>query len=208
MGAVNELIDFARGEIGYVETKVNITKYNEWADENDYWFTHVQGCAWCTTFVAYCIEKSLKKYNWEPVDFCLDSNCCWSDKWMNNFKVYGRFYDTPMVGDLAFKKGHMGIVSSFSSDGKVITVEGNTLDAVGEIERNWNSWLGYGRPDWKNIVIPSKPDTEDVQAKMWAVNQGIYIGREDGEMHWKDNLTREEMALILYRYWKKFSNDR
>ena len=205
MGAEKVLVDFAKKEVGYRETPTNITKYNQWADENDYWFTRVQGCAWCTSFVAYCIEKSLKGYEWCLEDFCLDNNCCWSDKWMNNFKVKGRFHNTPAVGDLAFTKGHVGIVSKVDSNGTLLTIEGNVNDSVDEFRRYNAEWLGFGRPMWEKIVRWPEVEPEDAQAKTFVINQGIYIGREDGEMHWEDNLTRGEMTLILYRYWKKFN---
>lgn len=206
MGAEVALINFAKGELGYSETPVNITKYNQWADDNDYWFAKVQGCSWCTTFVAYCIEKSLKGASWELEDFCLDDKCCWSDQWMNNFKLAGRFWViNPRIGDFAFRKGHIGIVSGVTSDGTIYTIEGNYADSVMERKNPIKWWLGFGRPKWENVIMPPKVDPEDVQAKMWAINQGIYIGREDGEMHWKDSLTREEMAIILYRYWMKFN---
>lgn len=205
MGIEQVLINFARNEVGYKETPTNITKYNQWADDNDYWFTSVQGCAWCTTFIAYCIEKSLGKYEWDLEDFCLDDNCCWSDKWMSNFKNAGRFYNSPRIGDFAFRKGHIGIVSAIESNGVITTIEGNCNDGVEEIRRTTDYWLGYGRPMWEKLAPWPTVLPEDVQAKQFVINQGIYIGREGGEMHWEDNLTREEMALILYRYWRKFN---
>lgn len=206
MGTEQNLIDFAKGEIGYKESPVNITKYNQWADENDYWFTKVQGCAWCTTFVAYCIEQSLKEYEWDLDDFCLDNNCCWSDKWMNNFKIAGKFFNIPRIGDLAFRKGHVGIVSDFSLNKDYIyTIEGNCEDGVLEKTRRIDYWIGFGRPSWDLIIPFKEPNSEIKDAEMFVINQGIYIGKDDGEMHWEDNLTREEMAIILYRYWRKFN---
>ena len=205
MGVEQVLINFARKEVGYKETPTNITKYNQWADDNDYWFTSVQGCAWCTTFVAYCIEKSLNKYDWDLEDFCLDDNCCWSDKWMENFKIAGRFYNSPQIGDFAFRKGHIGIVSAIESHGIITTIEGNCNDGVEEIKHTKDYWLGYGRPMWEKLAPPPILFPEDAQAKQFVINQGIYIGKTDGKMHWEDALTREEMALILYRYWKKFN---
>ena len=103
------------------------------------------------------------------------------------------------------RKGHIGIVSGVTSTGPIYTIEGNCADSVRERKNPINWWLGFGRPNWENIVFLPKPDTENTQAKMWCINQGIYIGRDDGEMHWEDNLTREEMALILHRYWMKFN---
>ena len=204
MGIEQVLINFARKEVGYKETPVNITKYNEWADENDYWFTKVQGCAWCTTFVAYCIEKSLNNFDWNLEDFCLDDNCCWSDKWMANFKNAGRFYNAPQIGDFAFRKGHIGIVTGFSKPG-IITIEGNCDNEVKEVSHDMLYWLGYGRPRWEHLISFPSGYSESVSAEQFVINQGIYIGKADGEMHWGDNLTRGEMALILYRYWKKFN---
>lgn len=212
MSPVEEFLKFAWNEVGYRESPTNITKYNEWADSVGYWFTTVQGCAWCTTFVAYCLEKSLpvSKYNWELEDFCLDDNCCWSDKWMNNFRIAGRFYKDPQPGDLAFKKGHVAIVKERDGKNIISCIEGNYEDEVSQVNRLIDEFIGFGRPKWENVsqLIQPITDSEEQQAMMWTINQGIIIGREDGDMHWKDNLTREEMAIVLYRYWKKFSNDR
>jgi hypothetical protein len=33
----------------------------------------------------------------------------------------------------------------------------------------------------------------------WAVEKGIFTGDENGNMHWQDPVTREELAVILYR---------
>ena len=87
----------------------------------------------------------------------------------------------------------------------MFTIEGNYFDAVKEVRSPTSSWIGFGRPRWDNITIPINPDPEDVQAKMWAINQGIMIGREDGDMHWEDDLKRDELAIVLYRYWNKFN---
>lgn len=207
MKPIDKVIQFALGEVGYKESPINITKYNDWADSEGIWFTKVQGCSWCTTFIWYCIEKALswKEYEFDLEDFCVDSNCCWSDSWMNNFKYAGRFYTVdPQVGDLAFMKGHVGLVVA-TKQGYIETVEGNVADSVQLKKRPYDTWLGFGRPAWERVMEETIIDSETQDALMWCINQGVYIGREDGEMHWKDNLTREEMAIILYRYWRKFN---
>lgn len=205
MKVIDDFIAIARMEVGYKESGLNITKYNEWADNHSVWFTRVQGLSWCTTFVAWCICELKPDFLWEPSIFCLDDKCCWADHWMSNFKNAGRFYKSPQIGDLAFRKGHIGIVSAINSNGVIATIEGNYNDGVEENRRTTDYWLGYGRPMWEKLSSQPIAFIEDVQAKQFVINQGIYIGRNDGEMHWKDNLTREEMALILYRYWKKFN---
>lgn len=206
MNVITDFINIARKEIGYKENGVNITKYNEWADERSVWFTRVQGLAWCTSFVAWCIYKLAPKYSWKGNPFCMDSNCCWSDHWMSNFKEDGRFYTTPEVGDLAFKNGHVAIVTDINLKSELIhVIEGNVDNSVQGRWYTSSSWLGYGRPNWDFFKILPVQESETTSAKEFVINQGIYIGKDDGEMHWNDNLTREEMALILYRYWKKFN---
>ena len=205
MSVVEDFIAIAKKEIGYVETGVNITKYNEWADEESVWFAKVQGCSWCTTFIAWCIKELAAKYLIKVDDFYCDNKCCWSDHWMDNFKNACRFYYSPQIGDFAFRKGHIGIVSAIEPYGVVTTIEGNSNDRVEEIRHVTSYWLGFGRPLWTLIRPRLGYNSETTSAKEFVINQGIYIGRNDGEMHWEDNLTREEMALILYRYWKKFN---
>ena len=206
MSVISDFINIASKEIGYKETGINITKYNEWADEKGIWFTKVQGLAWCTSFVAWCIYKLAPKYSWKDNPFCIDFNSCWSDHWMYNFKEGGRLYTTPEVGDLAFKNGHVGIVVAFNPRSDLVQViEGNVGNSV---NREWyplTHWLGFGRPYWDFFKILPVQESETTSAKEFVSNNGIYIGRGDGEMHWEDNLTREEMALILYRYWRKFN---
>ena len=205
MSVIDDFIAIAKQEIGYEESGVNITKYNEWADNHSVWFTRVQGLSWCTTFVAWCICELKPDFLWEPSIFCLDDKCCWSDHWMNNFKKAKRFYNLPNVGDFAFRNGHIGIVSSVNSKGTFCVIEGNIGDLVVERIYSVSQWIGFGRPDWEKMEKLPLKESETTSAKEFVINHGIYIGRDDGEMHWEDNLTREEMALILYRYWKKFN---
>lgn len=203
MKVIDDFIAIARKEVGYTETGINLTKYNDWADAVSIWFTKVQGMAWCATFVAWCINEVSQKYLLTLNDVCCDDKCCWSDHWMDNFKKAKRFYNLPNVGDFAFRNGHIGIVSSVDSKGAFHAIEGNIGDSVVERIYSVSQWLGFGRPNWGDFYAPQT--TETTSAKEFVINQGIYIGKEDGEMHWEDNLTREEMALILYRYWRKFN---
>lgn len=205
MTVIDNFIAIAKKEIGYTETGINLTKYNDWADNHSIWFTEVHGLAWCATFVAWCIWKAVPDFLWNPSIFCLDDKCCWSDHWMDNFKKAKRFYNQPNVGDLAFRNGHVGIVSEIVSSGTFKVIEGNTDNAVKERLYSCTGWLGFGRPDWGDGRILPVQEPEATSAKEFVINQGIYIGKDDGEMHWKDNLTREEMAIILYRYWRKFN---
>lgn len=206
MNVIDNFIAIAKKEIGYQESEVNITKYNEWADTVSIWFTKVQGLAWCTSFVAWCIDQLSADYLFTLDDVCVDSKCCWSDHWMANFKQESRWYSVPFIGDLAFRNGHIGIVESVNLKAELVTtIEGNSHNSVERNTYPWKYWLGFGRPNWDDFWEAAYERDETTSAKEFVINQGIYIGREDGEMHWGDNLTREEMALILYRYWRKFN---
>lgn len=208
MMVIDDFLAIANKEVGYTETGVNLTKYNDWADTELIWFTKVHGLAWCATFVAWCIFQ-LSKYLWSEETFCLDDKCCWSDHWMDNFKKAGRLFHAPNIGDFAFRNGHVGIVEIVNSKSMfVTTIEGNSHNSVEKHTYPWNYWLGFGRPNWNDLYISPLRISETTSAKEFVINQGIYIGREDGEMHWEDDLTREEMAIVLYRIWRKFLKDR
>ena len=204
MNVIDAFIAIARKEVGYTETGVNLTKYNDWADAVSIWFTKVHGLAWCATFVAWCINELSTNYLFTLDDVCVDSKCCWSDHWMANFKQEARWFSEPFIGDLAFRNGHVGIVSSVLPSGAFKVIEGNVDNSVKEKLYFRKDWLGFGRPNWDDFWEADYEKKEITSAKEFVINQGIYIGREDGEMHWEDNLTRQEMAIALYRFWRKF----
>ena len=206
MGVIDDFIAIARKEVGYKECGNNITKYNEWADNNSVWFVKVQGYAWCATFVAWCINELAANYLLTPTDFYCDNKCCWADRWRALFKDGMSLFTVPQIGDLAFRNGHVGIVANIDiKNNQVDIIEGNVGNSVNIEWYEISYWLAFGRPNW-NVIKPRLSYTsEATSAKEFVINQGIYIGKDDGEMHWEDNLTREEMALILYRYWRKFN---
>lgn len=55
--------------------------------------------------------------------------------------------------------------------------------------------------------LTSKAAAEDgspwsAEARDWAVAQGLFVGDADGNFRWKDNVTREELAVVLQRLSK------
>lgn len=40
------------------------------------------------------------------------------------------------------------------------------------------------------------------EARDWAVTQGLFVGDADGNFRWRDNVTREELAVVLQRLSK------
>lgn len=57
------------------------------------------------------------------------------------------------------------------------------------------------RKDVKAKMEESKTSVNSIaeKAKAWSVKKGLFVGYPDGSLHWDDNLTREQAAIILYR---------
>ncbi|MBP3313338.1 MAG: N-acetylmuramoyl-L-alanine amidase [Oscillospiraceae bacterium] len=53
--------------------------------------------------------------------------------------------------------------------------------------------------DFLHALQEDKPSFWAEEACAWAVAEGIFQGNEEGAYHWKDPITREALALILYR---------
>ena len=56
--------------------------------------------------------------------------------------------------------------------------------------------------DEVNKIITADNETAwSKLAKDWAVKNGLITGYGNGYYGWSDNLTREQMAVVLYRFW-------
>lgn len=83
------------------------------------------------------------------------------------FKEHGAFFRSPELNDVIFfysggEINHQGCVVEIR-DGKVITVEGNRSDAVGQgvYALNDARIAGYGRPDWS--VVAEQDETSGAE---------------------------------------------
>lgn len=55
----------------------------------------------------------------------------------------------------------------------------------------------------KDVYDRMKPASEwSKEARAWAVENGIVTGYGNGNYGWRDKLTREQMAVMLYRFYK------
>lgn len=68
-------------------------------------------------------------------------------------------------------------------------------------------------PTVKPTPVPVTPKEETVmdtgstwseKERAWAKDNGIIKGDTNGDMRWKGMVTREEMAVMLYRFYEKF----
>jgi hypothetical protein len=147
IGSAPHAIDIAKGEVGYVETPDNITKFGE--------FTKANGLPWCGSFCNWVLAQAGVKVH-SVVSTAVGAH---------KFKEIGRWFDVPALGDFAFmdfphdgvdRISHIGIVVGI--DGQTVTcIEGNT-SGTGD-QRNGGMVMvkqrtigrevvGFGRPKY------------------------------------------------------------
>ena len=113
-------------------------------------------------------------------------------------------------GDCTDRANHVGIV--VSCDGKNIKViEGNISNAVGYrmIAVGGRYIRGYGVPKYESMATANGGSDWSAEARAWAVEHGIIRGRGNADdsvdFAWKENVTREEMAVMLQRHYELVS---
>ena len=154
--AINKLLDWARGEIGYHEGGNNWTKYASDPDLAKMYGWVPQNQPWCDIFVDEAFIQSFGlteacEMTYQPVG--QGSAACANS--MSFYRANGALYNSPQPGDQIFfysggNIGHTGIVESVEN-GKVITIEGNTSDMVARrfYPLGSSQIAGYGRPRWE-----------------------------------------------------------
>lgn len=196
MATVKELLDIARGELGTKESPAgsNKVKYASWYGLN--------GQPWCVMFVMWVFSQA-------GVDLPVKTASCTA--LMNAAKAYNMWVMSGyQPGDVVIYDwggdkvpDHCGIVESAGA-ATVIAIEGNTAignnSDGGEVMRRSRATyqiLGAIRPKYQE-------ETEVQQAEIWAKENGIMNGYEDGEMHLDNVVTRRQLLLVLYRMYNKF----
>ncbi|MFI9591039.1 peptidoglycan-binding protein [Nonomuraea sp. NPDC052265] len=156
----------ARGEIGYRERGVNLTKYAAEVKPLNW----AQGQPWCHTFLSWVFQEAKA-----PSIAPCTASCLAGVAW---FKARNRWHSTPAVGDLVYYGPgggtHVELVTAVSPT-HITTVGGNTTgngltgayyngDAVAEktVPRSSDRIYGYGRPAYTaaaSTPVP-KPDAK------------------------------------------------
>ena len=173
--AIEKLVSWCNGEVGYHEGSGNWNKYSENPDVIKLLGWKPQNQPWCDTFTdaAFCINFGLEnasKMTYQPIGKG-SAACRYSAQF---FKDNGAFFYRPQVGDVVFfisggAINHQGIVTAVNGN-SITTVEGNSSDAVSC--RNYiigdSQIAGYGRPKWSVVAktgtsanqseIPTSPE--------------------------------------------------
>ena len=158
--AIEKLVSWCNGEVGYHEGGSNWNKYSENPDVIKLLGWKPQKEPWCDTFTdaGFCINFGLKaasEMTYQPIG--KGSAACRTSAQF--FKDNGAFYyRNPQVGDVIFfisagAINHQGIVTGVSGL-SITTVEGNFSDAVSRrvYTANDSRIAGYGRPKWSVVA--------------------------------------------------------
>jgi hypothetical protein len=184
--SVKNLLDVARGQLGYCEKKSNAnldsntanagsnnyTKYARDLYKAGYYQASKQGHEWCDMFVDWCFYTLCGN---DPViaqkmifqNGPYGAGCKWSGMY---YKNAGRFHESnPQPGDQIFFRnfGHTGIVESISN-GIITTIEGNASNKVKRCTYPINSSKidGYGRPEFEEEPVEIPPVVDDKNNKI------------------------------------------
>ncbi|KAB2344894.1 CHAP domain-containing protein [Actinomadura rudentiformis] len=159
MPTAKDILRIARSQLGTSERSDGWTKYGAAYEDRK----HVRGfarAAWCDMFVGWCAVQAgalsiVGDFAYTP------SHAQW-------FADRGRWGHKPRVGAIIFFDwsgshsrpaiDHVGIVEAVRADGSVVTLEGNTDNAVRRRVRR-SGIAGYGYPAYSTgSRPPSKPD--------------------------------------------------
>lgn len=192
---VYKLLDVARGELGYTETKSGYTKYGEWAGD-----PHAQ---WCAEFICWCVNKTDEIYGTNifrtVYPFWTGTNKGsgwferqgrfvarkgkidnWGSQWyMGKSEYMSENSYIPAPGDIVFysirnngNTDHAAIVEFVSEDenGKITVhvIEGNWPDRVQRDSHDLNDTrvLGYGT--WRENLVGTV---------LRSGNKGVFVRR-------------------------------
>lgn len=201
MATVNEVLDIVRREIGTKESPANSNKqkYGVWYGWN--------GVAWCVMFVLYCFSQAGMPLPYKT------ASCSALLGWYKK-NLPSSVVKTPAPGDIIiYNFGHTGIVESVGN-GTITAIEGNTSPGtvgsqsnggmVCRRTRKTSTVTAYIRPDYKKEVQPvnNVPSPAHKDAVEWAVKNGIIKGNQNGDLGLAQNITKQQMCTMLYRFAK------
>ena len=154
--AKNKLLTWVSAQVGTREGANNYNKYAEDSRLAQLYGWDAQNQPWCDLFTdaafISCFGLELgAAMTYQPIGD--GSAACWRSAQF--FKDHGAYSQYPEAGDIIFFYvnggiNHQGIVIRVYG-GSVVTIEGNSSDAVSErvYQVGASNIAGYGRPDWK-----------------------------------------------------------
>ncbi len=221
-GRISKLLYIALSQVGVKEEGRNNVPYNTWYYGRPVCDSAGTGAyAWCAVFLAWCgwkagLSAAIPKEN-NVRDLTAHYSGCG--------RYFQRDEHLPDSGDIVFFRGsagrHMGF--AVATDGnRLLTVEGNTGDAVGLRQYALNDpyIVGYARPDYERVALNADNDTEKEVLSLPTLKKGaqgeavralqirlLYegydLGRTGAQSDGADGDFGEKTRLAVVAYQKK-----
>ena len=127
--------------------------------------------------------------------------------------------DVPLAGkpflftDVAENEWYYDYVKTVYEKDLMVGINDTTFDPKSPTTRGMVAQVLYnmeGKPsiDGYDVTIPDLKSTDwYYEAAIWAYATGVYKGYEDGSFHGDDEVTREQLMIVLYRYARKKDYD-
>lgn len=212
-----DVIEIARGELGYTEYPPGSNRTKYWDEYNPTW----QGQPWCVCGLWWVFQHAGEGQAF--FGGAKTASCSTLFRW---YQAQGMIVpvDEIQPGDLVFlnfrhttSQDHLGLVESVvRSPLQITTIEFNTSpglegsqDNGGCVARKMryrSQIVGVARPKYKEEEVPKKTDYDDHWAAhyiRWAMMEGLLKGYPDGTFQPDKPITRAEMAVILHRLLSK-----
>lgn len=208
MATVQDVIRIAQNELGVKESPANSNhvKYNDW-----YYGKSVSGPSypWCCVWVCWVFHQAGMPL---PIK---TASCSALLSWYRKNKP-GSVRNSPEPGDIViYNFGHTGIVEN-AGNGKITAIEGNTslTDAGSQSNggqvcrrtRKTGLVTAYIRPDYEKeevtAMMDNTPSPAHREGVEWAVANGILTGDASGDLRLAENVTRQQLCTMLYRFAK------
>lgn len=201
MALAEKVLDIARGELGTKESPAgsNRTPYGKWYG--------LDGQPWCMMFVQWVFHRAGMKLP-------RTASCSALLSWYRENKP-GSVHNSPEPGDIViYNFGHTGIVESVGH-GTITAIEGNTSpgasgsqDNGGQVcrkTRQTHLVTAYIRPDYdkkEDKRMDNTPSPAHKEGVEWAVDHVILTGDSAGDLKLGQNVTRQQLCTMLYRFAK------
>lgn len=196
------VLGIARGELGNRESPAgsNRTKYGRWYG--------LDGQPWCMMFVMWVFSQAGMPLPYKT------ASCSGLLNWYRENRPES-VKKAPAPGDIViYNFGHTGIVEAVGR-GAITAIEGNTSpgtagsqDNGGQVCRKTRKArlvTAYIRPDYdkkEDKRMDNNPSPAHKEGVEWAVKNGILAGDASGDLKLKENVTRQQLCTMLYRFAK------
>ena len=217
MARACDILKVARGELLVKESPAgsNNVKYNTAYYGREVQDTENAKYPWCVVFQWWLFRQA------GAADLFYGGGKTASCKTLMSYaKSHGLYVSGGYApGDLVFLRfsskrttpEHIGIVKEVRANGDLVTIEGNTgvgNDANGgqvqqRVRYAWQA-LGAYRPAYEKETKMDNTPKISKEAVEWAKVNGILQGNTSGDLMLSSPCTRDQIAVFLYRYNKKF----